>query len=94
MNPFMAAMQMAQNGKNPIQMLQQIMGSNPQFNQVMRVINSKDPASMKSTAEKMFKERGVDMEQFAKSMGITLWYGLGARSQVYINTKKGELYYG
>lgn len=34
MNPFMAAMQMAQNGKNPIQMLQQIMGSNPQFNQV------------------------------------------------------------
>lgn len=66
------AMQMAQNGKNPMQMLQQIMGSNPQFNQVMRVINSKDPASMKSTAEKMFKERGVDMEQFAKSMGITL----------------------
>lgn len=58
MNPFMAAMQMAQNGKNPMQMLQQIMGSNPQFNQVMRVINSKDPASMKSTAEKMFKERG------------------------------------
>lgn len=55
-----------------MQMLQQIMGSNPQFNQVMRVINSKDPASMKSTAEKMFKERGVDMEQFAKSMGITL----------------------
>lgn len=44
MNPFMAAMQMAQNGKNPMQMLQQIMGSNPQFNQVMRVINSKDPA--------------------------------------------------
>ena len=72
MNPFMAAMQMAQNGKNPMQMLQQIMGSNPQFNQVMMVINSKDPASMKSTAEKMFKERGVDMEQFAKSMGITL----------------------
>lgn len=34
MNPFMAAMQMAQNGKNPMQMLQQIMGSNPQFNQV------------------------------------------------------------
>lgn len=55
-----------------MQMLQQIMGSNPQFNQVMRVINSKDPASMKSTAEKMFKERDVDMEQFAKSMGITL----------------------
>lgn len=27
---------------------------------------------MKSTAEKMFKEKGVDMEQFAKSMGITL----------------------
>ena len=71
MNPFMADMQIAQNGKNPMQM-QQIMGSNPQFNQVMRVINSKDPASMKSTAEKMFKERGVDMEQFAKSMGITL----------------------
>ena len=56
MNPFMAAMQMAQNGKNPMQMLQQIMGSNPQFNQVMMVINSKVPASMKSTAEKCSKK--------------------------------------
>lgn len=58
--------------KESIFRVYQVINPNTQLNQVMRVINSKDPASMKSTAEKMFKERGVDMEQFAKSMGITL----------------------
>jgi hypothetical protein len=71
-NPMMAMLQMARNGGNPMQMLQQMAGQNPQAAQAMRLIQGKNPQQLRQIAENMAKERGVDLNQIAHQMGITL----------------------
>ena len=68
----MAMLQMARNGGNPMQMLQQMAGQNPQAAQAMRLIQGKNPQQLRQIAENMAKERGVDLNQMAHQMGITL----------------------
>lgn len=65
-------LQMARNGGNPMQMLQQMAGQNPQAAQAMRLIQGKKPQQLRQIAENMAKERGVDLNQMAHQMGITL----------------------
>lgn len=65
-------LQMARNGGNPMQMLQQMAGQNPQAAQAMRLIQGKNPQQLRQIAENMAKERGVDLDQMAKQMGLTL----------------------
>lgn len=72
MNPFMMAMQMAQGGKNPMGMLQSMLGQNPTFSQAMGMIQGKSPAQLRQVAENMAKERGMSLEQLAQQMGVTL----------------------
>lgn len=71
-NPMMEMLQMARNGGNPMQMLQQMAGQNPQAAQAMRLIQGKNPQQLRQIAENMAKERGVDLNQMAHQMGITL----------------------
>lgn len=68
-NPLMMAMQMAQAGNNPMEMLNRVSGSNPQLAQAMKMINGKNPLQLKEMATNMAKERGIDIEKFAQSMG-------------------------
>lgn len=68
----MAMLQMARNGGNPMQMLQQMAGQNPQAAQAMRLIQGKNPQQLRQIAENMAKERGVDLNQMARQMGVTL----------------------
>lgn len=72
MNPLMMALQMAQGGKNPMGLFQQMAGSNPQMAQAMNLIKGKSPEQLRIVAENMAKERGIDLEQMAQSMGLTL----------------------
>ena len=65
-------LQMARNGGNPMQMLQQMAGQNPQAAQAMRLIHGKNPQQLRQIAENMAKERGVDLDQMARQMGLTL----------------------
>lgn len=55
-----------------MQMLQQMAGQNPQAAQAMRLIQGKNPQQLRQIAENMAKERGVDLNQMAHQMGITL----------------------
>lgn len=71
-NPLMMALQMAQRGKNPMQMLQHMAQQNPQMAQAMNIINGKDSSQLRTVAENMAKERGIDLEKMAQSMGLTL----------------------
>lgn len=71
-NPMMAMLQMARNGGNPMQMLQQMAGQNPQAAQAMRLIQGKNLQQLRQIAENMAKERGVDLNQIAQQMGVTL----------------------
>ena len=55
-----------------MQMLQQMAGQNPQAAQAMRLIQGKNPQQLRQIAENMAKERGVDLDQMARQMGLTL----------------------
>lgn len=71
-NPLMMALQMAQVGKNPMDMLQSLAGKNPQIAQAMRLIQGKGPEQLRTMASNMAKERGIDLEQMAQGMGLKL----------------------
>ena len=62
-NPMMAMMQMMQSGRNPMQLLQQMAGQNPQAAQAMR---------LRQTAENMAKQRGTSIEEIARQLGIPM----------------------
>lgn len=71
MNDLLGAMiNMARGGGNPMQMLQQMAGSNPQIGQVMRIIDGKSPQQLEQVARNMAKERGIDLDQMARQMGL------------------------
>lgn len=71
MNDLLGAMiSMARGGGNPMQMLQQMAGSNPQIGQVMRIIDGKSPQQLEQVARNMAKERGIDLDQMARQMGL------------------------
>ena len=67
-DPMMAMLQMARNGGNPMQMLQQ----NPQAAQAMRLIQGKNPQQLRQTAENMAKQRGTSVEEIARQLGLPM----------------------
>lgn len=71
-NPILSLIQLAQNGGNPMQLLQQMAGSNPAAQQTLRMINGKTPAQMRQVAENMARERGIDLNEMARRMGLPL----------------------
>lgn len=71
-NPITMLMQMAQRGGNPMQMLQQMAGNNPAAQQTLRMIQGKSPAQMRQVAENMARERGIDLNEMARRMGLPI----------------------
>lgn len=71
-NPFMMAIQMAQAGKNPMGLIQNMLGGNPAMKQALSMIQGKTPDQLKTVAANMAKERGMSLEQLAQSLGINL----------------------
>lgn len=72
-NPMMMLMNAMRNGQNPMAILQQMaMNNNPQAVQAMRLIQGKNGAQLKQTAENMARQRGMSLEDVARQLGITL----------------------
>lgn len=71
-SPLFQMINMARNGKNPMQFMQQMARSNPQINQVMQMMNGKNPDQLRQMAANMAKERGTTLEQFAQNLGIPI----------------------
>lgn len=71
MNP-MQLVQMLQGSGNPMQMLMGMAQNNPALGQALQMVNGKTPAEMERMAYDMAKQRGVDLNQLAKQMGIKL----------------------
>jgi hypothetical protein len=71
MNP-MQLIQMLQGSGNPMQMLMGMAQNNPALGQALQMVNGKTPAEMERMAYDMAKQRGVDLNQLAKQMGIRL----------------------
>lgn len=68
-NPMVQIINTMRNGGNPQVMIQQMLGSNPQLQQV---VAGKSPHQIMQTAENMCRERGISVNDVLKQYGITL----------------------
>ncbi len=63
---------MLQNSQNPMMMIQQIFGSNPQYKQIMQVIQGKNPQQLEQYARNLAKNQGIDLNQLAGQFGLNI----------------------
>ena len=71
-NPMMLAVEQMKRGMNPNAVLSQIARSNPQVTQMMKILNGKSETELRQFAQNLAKERGVDLDNLMRSMGITI----------------------
>lgn len=69
-NPLALLMQAAQSGGNPVAMIQQMAAQNPQMAQAFRLIQGKDARQLQAMAQNIARERGIDLNEVAQSLGI------------------------
>jgi len=71
MNPMqmLGALQKAQN---PMMLLNQIAGQNPQIKRVLEVMKGKSPQEMQQYVRNVAQTQGVDLNQLAQKMGFQL----------------------
>lgn len=71
-NPaFQLAMAMRQ-GKNPDAILQQMAMSDPRVAQALHMIQGKNPQQLQEMTKNLARERGINIEDVARSLGISL----------------------
>lgn len=70
--PMAMLMRAAQSGGNPMQIISQMAGNNPQMQQGMQLINGKSPAELEQYARNMAQSQGRDINQILNSLGIEL----------------------
>ena len=71
MNP-MQLIQMLQNGGNPNQLIAMAAQRNPALRQAMQMVNGRTPEQVRDMAYDLAKQRGVDLNQLARQLGIRL----------------------
>ena len=64
--------QFARSGGNPVGMLQQMAQQDPMAQQAMRLVGGKDARQLRTMAENMARERGVNLQHLAGQMGLRL----------------------
>ena len=71
-NPMAQIMNAIQRGANPNQIAAQLAQNNPVVRQAMQMMNGKTPQQVRDMAYQMARQRGVDLNQLARNMGIKL----------------------
>lgn len=71
-NPMFSLMQAMQSGKNPGFLLQQMAQGDPRVRQIMDMTRGKNPQQLRQMAENMAKERGMNIDDIARQLGITI----------------------
>ncbi len=71
MNPMQLISMMQQSG-NPMGMLMQLSQQNPLMGQAMQALNGKTPGQMEQYVRQMAQQRGVDINQLARQIGIRM----------------------
>ena len=71
MNP-MQIIQMLQNGVNPNQLANQLIQRNSAFRQAAQFMNGKTPQQIQQEVQQMAQQRGIDLNQLSKQLGIKL----------------------
>lgn len=68
--PMAMLMRAAQRGGNPMQIIGQMAGNNPQMRRGMQLISGKSPAELEQYARNMAQSQGKDINQILQSLGI------------------------
>ncbi len=66
----MQMMEMLQNSNNPQAVMEKLASQNPQLQQAMRLSQGKNPQQLQQMAANLAKEKGVNLQEFMKQMGI------------------------
>lgn len=69
-NPIMQMMGMLQNSNNPRAVMEKLASQNLQLQQVMGLAQGKTPQQLQQMAENLAKEKGVNLQEFMKQIGI------------------------
>lgn len=71
MNPLQV-IQALRQGANPNQLMMQLAQNNPAVRQAVQMVNGKTPDQIRDMAQQMARQRGVDLNQLSKQLGIRL----------------------
>lgn len=71
-NPLFQMLNMMRGGGNPQQIINQFVQNNPRMKQAMPFVQGKNPQQLQQTFYNMCKERGIDPQQVAQSVGVQL----------------------
>ena len=63
---------MLQNANNPMALMQQALGTNPQFKQVMQIAQGKSPQELESYVRNLYQSQGQDINQIASQFGLKI----------------------
>ena len=69
-NPLMMLVQAMNSGQNPRALMQQMARQNPQIAQAMQLMQGKSPQQLQMMAQNMAKERGIDINEMIRQLGI------------------------
>ena len=69
-NPLAMLMRAAQVGGDPMQIIWQMAGNNPQMRRGMQMVQGKNPQQLEQMARNMARERGADVRDIMHSLGI------------------------
>lgn len=69
-NPMAALMQAIRSGQNPMAVFQSMAGQNPRVAQALHMIQGKNPRQLRAMAENMAQERGINLQEMARQLGL------------------------
>ena len=61
-----------QNSQNPMMVLQQLLGNNPQYKNVMQMIQGKSPQEIEQFVRNLYQSQGQDIRQVASQFGLKI----------------------
>lgn len=69
-NPIWLLIQAAQGGGDPMRIIGQLAGGNPMIAQGLQMVRGKSPDQLRQLAENMAKERGTNVEDILRGLGL------------------------
>ena len=71
-SPIMQIANLARAGQNPMGLIQQLSGQSSPIMQGLNLIQGKNEAQLRTMAQNLAKERGIDLNQLASVLNLTL----------------------
>lgn len=61
-----------QNAQNPMAIMQQLLGANPQFQQVMQIAQGKTPQELEQYVRNLAQGQNIDLKQLGNQFGFRI----------------------